>query len=44
MTQPRINAKLEAFTDWTAESIDNRQGMLIGLTKEVWKVTTIEVN
>lgn len=40
----RINAKLEAFTDWTAESIDSRQAKLIGLTKDVWKVATVEVN
>ena len=39
----RINEKLAAFDEWTAETIDKRQTVLIGLTKEVWKITQIEV-
>jgi hypothetical protein len=37
----RINAKLEAFEEWTAESIDRRQSLLIGLAREIWKVAPI---
>jgi hypothetical protein len=32
----RINAKLQSFTAWTAESIDQRHEILINLTKDVW--------
>ena len=39
----RINEKLAAFDDWTAAAIEKRQTMLIGLTKEVWKISKIEV-
>lgn len=39
----RINTKLEAFDEWTAESIDRRQTLLSNLVKEVWKVTKIEI-
>jgi hypothetical protein len=39
----RINTKLESFNDWTAESIDRRGTLLIKLTKEIWKITPIEV-
>ncbi len=39
----RINTKLEAFEEWTVDSIDRRQAMLSKLVKEVWKVTEIEV-
>jgi hypothetical protein len=38
----RINAKLASFDDWTAASIDHRQNLLIGLTKDIWKITPIE--
>lgn len=34
----RINQMLNAFTEWTANTIDERQGMLINLSKEVWKI------
>jgi hypothetical protein len=27
----RINSKLAAFQDWTAENIDRRQALLMGL-------------
>jgi len=40
----RINEKLLSFDDWTAETIEQRQTMLINLVKEVWKITPIEVN
>ena len=38
----RVNEKLLAFDDWSAETIDRRQGMLIELSREIWKITTIE--
>jgi uncharacterized protein with ParB-like and HNH nuclease domain len=38
----RINSKLKAFEDWNAKSIDERQLLLIRLTKEIWKVTPID--
>ena len=37
----RVNAYLEAFPDWTAQSIDKRQKLLIELVKEIWKTTKI---
>lgn len=40
----RINEKLAAFSDWTPDTIDQRQAMLIKLVGEVWKITPIEVN
>ena len=39
----RINAKLEAFPLWNAESIEKRHGMLISLAQDVWKTATIDV-
>jgi hypothetical protein len=39
----RINSKLAAYDDWTARNIDDRQGLLIDLTREVWKIAPIEV-
>lgn len=39
----RINEKLKAFSEWTAESIETRHGLLIKLAKEVWKINEIEV-
>ncbi len=33
----RINKKLEAFDQWTASTIENRQELLIALAKEIWK-------
>ena len=38
----RINEKLLAFDDWSATSIDKRHGILIGLVREVWRITSIE--
>ena len=34
----RINQKLKSFTEWKATSIDERQAMLSGLAKEIWKI------
>jgi hypothetical protein len=39
----RINQRLQAFDEWTPDTIDFRQAMLINLVKEVWKITPIEV-
>jgi len=39
----RINAKLEAFPNWNAASIDKRHAMLIALAQDVWKTTPIDV-
>jgi len=38
----RMNEKLKAFETWTANSIDQRQAMLIELAKEVWRTSLIE--
>lgn len=39
----RINDKLKAFSDtWTADSIDERQKMLIGLSELIWKIEPLE--
>ena len=38
----RINAKLEAFDEWTADSIDKRQELLTALSKEIWAITLLE--
>jgi hypothetical protein len=38
----RINTKLLAFDNWTAEAIDRRQDLLIDLSREVWKVRPID--
>jgi hypothetical protein len=40
----RINEKLRSFDDWTADTIEQRQTMLINLVKGVWKITPIEVS
>jgi uncharacterized protein with ParB-like and HNH nuclease domain len=39
----RMNVKLEAFTDWSADTIEKRQGLLINLALEIWKIEEIEV-
>ena len=39
----RINAKLEAFPNWDAASIEKRHAMLIALAQDVWKTTLIDV-
>jgi hypothetical protein len=38
----RINEKLKAFDNWSADSIEQRQAMLIELAKVVWKTSLIE--
>jgi len=38
----RINQKLWAFNAWSAVEIEQRQEMLIGLTKEVWRTFPLE--
>jgi hypothetical protein len=40
----RMNAKLKAFGEWDAQSIDTRQAMLLNLAKEIWKIFPIELN
>jgi hypothetical protein len=41
-TITRVNAKLQAFDDWTAKSIDRRQELLADLAKEIWCVRDYE--
>jgi len=38
----RINAKLQAFPQWNAASIEARHAMLIELAKDIWKTTPID--
>ncbi len=38
----RINDKLKSFTEWSANSIDERQEMLIELASDIWKIEGIE--
>ncbi len=38
----RINKRLKSFTDWTADTIDERQAMLIDLIKDVWVIRNYE--
>lgn len=40
----RINAKLEAFDEWTAKGIDRRQALLIKLAKDIWKISPIDMS
>jgi len=40
----RINKKLKSFDDWDANTIDERQQMLIELSGDVWKIETIGNN
>jgi len=35
----RVNAKLQAFEEWTAKSIDWRQELLMDLAKDIWRVS-----
>jgi hypothetical protein len=35
----RVNEKLQAFENWTAQSIDQRQELLADLAKDIWRVT-----
>jgi Protein of unknown function (DUF1524)/Protein of unknown function DUF262 len=37
----RINEKLQAFDDWSAASIDKRQELLMGLSRDVWKTVPL---
>lgn len=37
----RINQKLRSFDDWTPDSIDERQDLLIALAGDVWKTEPI---
>ncbi len=37
----RINAKLAAFESWNAQTIDQRQLLLIQLVGDIWKVTSL---
>ena len=37
----RINKMLQAFDDWSAASIDRRQELLMGLSREVWKTVPL---
>lgn len=39
----RINAKLEAYPLWNAESIEKRHRMLIALAQDVWKTAALDV-
>lgn len=39
----RMNTKLESFSDWNAVAIDKRQGLLIDLALEIWKIESIEM-
>lgn len=34
----RVNEKLLAFTDWNAATIEQRQGMLVDLSFDVWRI------
>jgi hypothetical protein len=37
----RINEKLKAFPKWNAVSIEERQDLLIGLAKSIWRTTPL---
>ena len=39
----RINQKLQAFDVWSAVSIDKRQELLMGLSREVWKTVPLSI-
>jgi hypothetical protein len=39
----RINQKLQAFDVWSAISIDKRQELLMGLSREVWKTVPLPI-
>jgi uncharacterized protein with ParB-like and HNH nuclease domain len=39
----RINAKLLSFDDWSPKNIDKRQANLMGLARDVWKLSALEV-
>lgn len=37
----RINSKLKSFANWGADTIEERQNLLIGLIYEIWKIEEI---
>lgn len=37
----RLNEKLAAFEEWSAEAIDRRQALLIALSREIWRVVPV---
>lgn len=37
----RVNEKLKSFDDWSAITIDERQNILIDLSRYVWKIETL---
>lgn len=39
----RINQKLRAFDEWSASSIETRHGLLMGLSREVWKTVSLPI-
>lgn len=40
----RMNEKLESFAEWNADSIEKRQGILIKLASDIWKIEEIEMD
>jgi len=38
----RMNEKLKAFTDWGADTIDERHDLLIVLAQDVWRTVSLE--
>jgi hypothetical protein len=34
----RINNKLVSFSEWNADTIDQRQGILVNLAEDIWKI------
>lgn len=39
----RINKKLKSFDEWSSESIEQRQSLLIELTNDIWKIEPLEI-
>jgi len=39
----RINERLKSFDSWDADSIEQRHDILIGLCKEIWRTSPIDV-
>lgn len=38
----RINAKLKAFDTWSATTIEERQALLINLSRDVWRIIPVD--
>lgn len=38
----RINERLKAYDKWDKQAIDDRQGILLKLAREIWKVETLK--